>query len=366
MLAKLSGRTRTITIVVAVLLVAAVLVASIPVTRGAVQQAACSLVGVGCPGLPHPVPPDDDRDWRLELSPVEAATWGYYAALGDSFSSGHGADDYADTTDRDTDCYRSANAYPRLLADDFDFAGDLRFLACSNERGARMLEDLGTQSQLDEIVPQTSLLTISIGGNDLAWSRVMQTCMLRVPIVDRYGCVNQGSDVEERMAQFADTLDELLVEIRQRAPDARVLFVGYPRLFPENPDGMYYTLNAADQDWLNEMAVKLNDQIAEAVADADADITGADSVGSVEFVDVYDALDGHEVNSDDPWIHGVLLDRGEARPIDVNRSTFHPTVEGQVAIGEEVDAQVTSGPDRPLYVTRELVDGLTPEALAAN
>lgn len=359
--------TWTITGTIAALLIIALLAVTVPVTRGALEQTACDWAGLACERAPDPPPPEEDTDRRVELPPIEAATWGHYAALGDSYSSGDGADDYAAATTKDLACYRSANAYPELVAEGREFAGGLLFLACSSERGWRMLEELGEPgAQITGISPQTSLVTLGIGGNDLGFSTVLQTCMLRVPFVDHYACVNQEEEIEERMQEFGDTFDELLTEIRDRAPDARVLFVGYPRIFPENPSGMYYTLSSSDQEWLNATTERFNRLLSEAVAEADAEIAEDGGVGSVEFVDVYEALDGHEVGSAKPWVHGVVLDRAGDRPLDIDRSTFHPNADGQAAISTRVDARIESGPDRPIHVTRSTLENLSPELLAVE
>lgn len=358
-----------ITASIASILVICVVVASVPTTRDAVRAAACDLVNLGCPPVPGAPEPDeeDELDWRQEMAPDEAATWGHYAALGDSYSSGDGASDYAEDTQRERDCYRSANAYPHLLEQGNDFAGEMSFHACSGHRGTTLLEEIGADNaQLDALTPETSLVTLGIGGNDIGFSSVLQTCMLRVPFVDSGACVGQEEEIDDRMADFEDTFADLLVEVRERSPDARVLVVGYPRIFTAEPDGMYYTLNSADQSWLNSTIQGFNDQIRSAVREADEAIAGAEAVGSVEFVDTYDALDGHEVTEDEAWVNGVLLDRGSEQAITVDRATFHPTSAGQRAVGEQVEAQVARGPDRSLYVRQDTLDRVAEEPLAAE
>nr|WP_221308366.1 SGNH/GDSL hydrolase family protein [Nocardiopsis mwathae] len=345
-----------------------VIVAAVPATRDGALGLWCDLTGRGCPD--RPVPPEEDDpevpDWRVEMAPVEAATWGHYVALGDSYSSGDGAGDYLPGTARSGGCWRSANAYPQRLTNAYDFAGELGFVACSSQKGTAMLEEIGsTGSQLDQVTPHTSLITLGIGGNDLGFTPVLRTCMVRLPLVEADACTGQEEDIEKRMERFESTFDDLLAELRDRAPDARVVVLGYPRLFAEKPEGMYYTLTVGDQKWLNSTIKRFNLRLENAVNRADAEIYDEGQVGSVEFVDLYTVFRGHEVDADEPWLNGVLL-RDLSDGIRVDRSTFHPNAAGQAAFSDRVAQRVTSGPGRPLFVTRETVENVTPDVLAAE
>ncbi|MDA8372114.1 MAG: SGNH/GDSL hydrolase family protein [Nocardiopsaceae bacterium] len=347
-----------------VLLCIAVL--AIPTTRSGVLDAWCDLTGSGCGAAPGRHEESGSSGWRTQLSPVEAAIWGNYVALGDSYSSGHGADDYAPGTTGEGGCRRSANAYPEKIAAAYDFAGELGFFACSSQKGNAMLEDLGSaDSQLDRVSTHSSLVTLGIGGNDLGFTSILRTCMMRLPVVESHVCVDQEPDIEQRMGVFESTFEDLIAEIRVRAPDARILVLGYPRLFPAEPTGMYYTLTVTDQQWLNRMTKRFNEQIKEAAAEADAEIVDDRQVGSVEYIDVYNSLEGHEVGTEEPWLNGVLL-ADLTGGITIDRSTFHPNALGQSAFGDRVSDQIDDGPERPLYAARETLENASPEVLASE
>ncbi|GAA3725530.1 SGNH/GDSL hydrolase family protein [Salinactinospora qingdaonensis] len=362
-------RTLVVSIVAATLAVSCIVVLAVPVTREALHRAWCDVTAIGCeevPGPPGEDHPGEESDWRVRLDPVEAATWGNYFALGDSYSSGHGAERYVPDTAVSGGCWRSNNAYPKTLVESYEFAGTLALVACSGQRGAAMLEALGSgESQLGQVNRHTSLVTIGIGGNDLGFTSVLKTCMVRVPLLEADACVGQEDEINERMAVFADTFDSLVTEVRDRAPDARVIVVGYPRLFDQEPNGMYYTLTASDQVWLNETIKRFNDQLAEAVEAFDTEIAEEGQVGSVEFVDAYQVLDGHEIGTEEPWVNGVLISELQDG-ITLDTSTFHPTAAGQQAVGRRLAAQVEAGPGRDLYATREIVDGASSEVLAGE
>ncbi|RNL83450.1 SGNH/GDSL hydrolase family protein [Halostreptopolyspora alba] len=359
----LSRRTLILGAAAASLAMVLLVALAVPATRGGVIDAWCTLGG--CPTQePRDTGPEDSGR-LLRMPPEDAATWGNYVALGDSYSSGDGAGDYAPGTD-ENGCWRSANAYPELIADDTDFAGELGFFACSGQRGHAMLDSLDSaDSQIGRITEHTSLVTIGIGGNDLGFTSVLRTCMMRVPLLDSGNCVGQESDIDKRMDKFDDTVDEVLTEIRDRAPDARVLVLGYPRLFPAEPESMYYTLTANDQRWLNEVGQRLNQQLEDAVTEVDEDIVDGDNTGSVEFVDTFNALDGHEVSADEAWVNGVVL-RDLTENVSIDRSTFHPNAEGQHAVSKRIRKQIEEGPDRPLYATRATVNNASPDVLASE
>ncbi|MDA2807835.1 SGNH/GDSL hydrolase family protein [Nocardiopsis suaedae] len=363
-----SGRRGVLLVAAAAVSLLLVLVLAVPVTRGGLAGAWCSLTGSGCaPGEGPPGgKPGSQDDWRLAMDPVEAATWGHYLALGDSYSSGDGAGSYLPGTTGEDGCFRSADAYPSRTSESFDFAGGFGFVACSKHKGSQLLEEAGAEdAQLGAVDEYTSLVSLGIGGNDLGFTPVLRTCMVRVPLVSGGVCQGQEEDVDRRMRAFDDTLDGIIAEVRDRAPDARLLLVGYPRLFPEEPSGMYYTLTAEDQAWLNGKVRAFNDRLRSAAREADREIAEEGDVGSVEFVDVYTALAGHEVNAEEAWLNGVVL-RDLSDGIQVHRSSFHPTAAGQRAFAERIAARIEEGPERDLYVARETVDSAGPEVLARD
>src|SRR5690349_19303808 len=90
-------------------------------------------------------------------SPAEAATEAEYVALGDSYASGVGAAPYDASSGA---CLRSPNNYPHLWA-----AGHpkyaLKDVTCSGATIADVRD-----SQLPALSATTSLVTVTVGGND--------------------------------------------------------------------------------------------------------------------------------------------------------------------------------------------------------
>ncbi|WP_040684545.1 SGNH/GDSL hydrolase family protein [Nocardiopsis halotolerans] len=339
----------------------------LPPTREGLVSLWCEVTGGVCPTQEFPpITEEEQTGWRVRMEPEDAALWGNYVALGDSYSSGDGAGDYVPATAEQGGCWRSENAYPKVIEEEFDFAGSLAFYACSSHEGSEMLEQVGApESQIERVTENTSLVTLGIGGNDLGFIPVLRTCMVRMPLLESSVCVEQEEEIDKRMEEFEKILTEILGEIHDRAPDARILVLGYPRLFPEEPPGMYYTLTKSDQLWLNGLAERFNELIRDVVYEVDGGVYGARETGSVEYVNTFSALSGHEVSTERAWLNGIVLDQlGEGLRVD--RASFHPTAEGQLSIAERVRLQIVEGPERVLYVSRETLDNVDPEQLRSE
>ncbi|GAB3680318.1 SGNH/GDSL hydrolase family protein [Angustibacter aerolatus] len=290
------------------------------------------------------------------LTPYEQAVSGGYVALGDSFSSGEGAGDYAPDSDRDENstwdhvgqflddhlipgdhttkkpenyCHRSGNAYGQIVAGSNDFAGGSSFAACSgavttdfrNPNGGNADE----RAQLDQITKDTSFITFSVGGNDVGFADVLRDCVWD-------GATCQGKH-DAKFAQDLVDLKPKLVQLyrdalSRAAPGARLVVVGYPQLFPDDPSDSYRNLLYADsQVWMNAKGAELNAMLASAAREA-----------GVEFVDPTEAFAGHGIGSDDPWFNDIELGGPGFSPVDPG--SFHPNAAGQAALAALVQEQL--------------------------
>lgn len=283
-------------------------------------------------------------------SPYEQATSGEYVALGDSYSSGEGAWDYEEGTDFDdrddlwpfnddeedhNRCHRSENAYSQIIAHDNDFAGGFTFVACSGATS----EDLETENdqntgedpQLDALDDETSLVTMTMGGNDLGFADVVKDCIVNgeggVSFIDT--CQEKHDErIEEELPQLMEELIDYYEQIQEQAPNAQVVIIGYPPLFdPEVGDSLGNLLFAEDMLWMNEQAAELNAMLAEAAEEA-----------GIQFIDPTEAFAGHGIGSDDPWFND--LDLGGPGFSVADPSSFHPNAAGHAAIAELIQQQL--------------------------
>jgi hypothetical protein len=123
---------------------------------------------------------------------------GSYTAMGDSFSSGEGAvPPYIPPTDTpgSNECHRAYTAYPVRVAQYFGYrqANSFNFGACSGAIVADIWGLDGTQlepgptppggqgnwgepPQITRVSPSNSLVTLSIGGNDIGFSGLAAAC----------------------------------------------------------------------------------------------------------------------------------------------------------------------------------------------
>ncbi|WP_283137737.1 SGNH/GDSL hydrolase family protein [Rhizohabitans arisaemae] len=282
---------------------------------------------------PDPVPP---------VTPAEAAVWGVYTALGDSFSAGIGALADRETASR-PGCGRSELSYAPLIVTEFLFRGGNRFLACSGARVASLFRRYGGQGpQVDGVDGRASLITLTIGGNDLGYAGVLKNCVTSVLWSD--SCREQQPEILARIDVLRADLARLLGELHRKAPRARIVVMGYPRLFPERPSGSVDFVGADEQLWLNEMTRRANEVIRQTVRGVDEEIVAARDGGSAEFADAFTAFDGGEAGTASPYLHALNVDF----PVNVDPRSFHPNEAGNRRLAEVVRAQVHAGPGRPL------------------
>lgn len=221
-----------------------------------------------------------------------------YVALGDSYSSGVGAGSYDSSSGS---CDRSGNAYSALWAAAHAPASYVS-AACS---GATTNSVIG--SQLSALSSATTLVSITVGGNDVGFSSVMETCVLHSTAT----CVSAIAASESEIASaLPGELDSALAAISARAPNARVVVLGYPHLYDLGKSSSCLGLSTIDRTDLNNAADALDGAI-QAAAQRHGDV----------FADVRNQFAGHEICDSGSWLHSVnLLD------IDVS---YHPTAAGQ-------------------------------------
>jgi len=330
-----------------------VLVVSVFVAAGALvalPAARCEVLGIGCRRAPRVEAPaaEPTRSAARRLTPLEAATWGRYVALGDSYSSGEGAYGTPADLDPSNRCRRTSQAYYHDVVKEFRFAGGTAFWACAGATTATVLKGKsGEPPQTSRVGPETSLVTISVGGNDVGFSRVLAGCVVRLPW--SRACKDQGPEIADRMAALRYSLTTVLDAITARAPRARVIVMGYPRIFSERSGARADNISIGDQQWLNARARELNEVIRQVVADRDRQIAATEGQGSVEFVDAYHAFSGHEVGTPEPYVNGLKVDLSA---LAAEPASFHPTRAGYQALARLFVQQIRTGPGRPLHQFR--------------
>ncbi|WP_188194939.1 SGNH/GDSL hydrolase family protein [Nonomuraea sp. SYSU D8015] len=311
---------------------------------GVLPKLTCAVFDAGCPAPERA--PSGRLPQLVRLTPVQVAQSGAYVALGDSYSSGEGVYDLDqrplnDGADR---CHRSTGSYVPLVAQAYRFGGGTAFYACAGATTAQLFSgQYGQRPQITRVGPATSLVTLSIGGNDAGFTKVLTACIAKLPWSS--ACVDQEAAVTRRIERLRTDMRKVLRELRVRAPAARIIVLGYPRPFPEDPVAGVDNLGVEDQRWLNGMTRRLNDTVGAVAAEFDRGIAAFGGTGSVEYVDAYEAFSGHEVGRPEPYLNGLHVDMEELR---VNARSYHPTGEGYRRFADLISKQIAAGPGRPM------------------
>lgn len=236
--------------------------------------------------------------FSLVLTGPAQAAGPSYAALGDSYSAGNGAGNYDSSSG---DCHRSFSAYPYLWKN-AHAPSSFADTSCS---GA-LTTDV-TNSQLGPLNSATGLVSLTIGGNDAGFSDVMTTCVTG----SDSDCVNRVNQAESYAQNTLPArLDATYDAIRAKAPNAKVVVLGYPRM---------YTLNV--------YCVGLSDtkhrKIDEAADVLDNVIANRAAAHGFVFGDVRTTFNGHELCSGDGWLHSLVY--------SPSWESYHPTATGHAS-----------------------------------
>lgn len=231
-------------------------------------------------------------------APAQAAAPAY-VALGDSYSSGTGTRSYISDG---TSCQRSTYAYPSLLAAQRGYA--LNFRACS---GAT-IPDV-TNNQLSALSSTTSYVTISVGGNDAGFADVLTECAMPGWASNCNGAIDGAQSFINNT--LPGRLSTLYSSIRSRATTAKVVVVGYPRIFMGEDCNAFTWFSPSEEARLNQTADLLNSRLSAAA-----------SARGFSFANPTSRFIGHAVCDDVEWINGL------SNPIS---ESYHPNRAGHAS-----------------------------------
>ncbi|MFJ2780819.1 SGNH/GDSL hydrolase family protein [Kitasatospora sp. NPDC087315] len=269
------------------------------------------------------------------------ATPRHYVALGDSYAAGAGVPGQSAGL-----CLRSDRNYGHLVAAALK-AGAYTDVTCAAAKVKAMTQPQYdaflrvNDPQLDAVTADTDLVTLGIGGNDLGTSDlgvgdVIATCLagavvnpLGTPCRDVY---NHGhwdwsswswqygnDDLADRIAAAGPKIADALRRIHAKAPNARVLVVGYPSVLPADGAAcvLRQPITPGDVEYLHGVLGRLNTMLRSTAA-----------AGGATYVDTAAPTAGHDVCSADRWIEGALPG-SPAVP-------FHPNATGEKVMADAV------------------------------
>ncbi|NLE81802.1 MAG: SGNH/GDSL hydrolase family protein [Rhodococcus sp.] len=267
-----------------------------------------------------------------------------YVALGSSFAAGPLISPVVDAN-----CTRSGNNYPHLVAEQLGYR--LTDRSCSGATTASILHKphqpnygLGAPQppQIEAVTANTDLVTVTIGGNDVGhMSRlVADSCATLFErarggsssavfdgLCSTVGTAPSTEPAPDAYAKVEAALEAIVAEVRSRSPEAKVVFVDYLRIVPQDGtvcDAVPLTPERAKK------TVRIHDAVADATARAAKD-TGAQLVRASQLGV------GHSACSDDPWLAGFEV----VQPGSGGAIFYHPNAKGMAAVADQIVKQIS-------------------------
>ncbi|MGW7282412.1 SGNH/GDSL hydrolase family protein [Streptomyces sp. NPDC054844] len=266
---------------------------------------------------------DRGSDRPAEAARAAAPQAGHYAALGDSFSSGLGIPAETDAT-----CGRSDHNYPTLVATAVG-ARESTDVTCAGAETRHVTEAQNTAApQIDAVRPDTSVVTVGIGGNDLDLAGIIGRCVL-LAYLDPQGspCKSSftlfGTDrIGSRINTTAPKVADVLRAVRVKSSQAEVLVVGYPAIVPDDGSACREAIPLAVGDfaWLRDKTRQLNTMLAQRAA-----------AHGATFIDTYGPSVGHDAckPAGVRWLEPAETEAGAG---------FHPNAAGHRSTAETIVA----------------------------
>ena len=237
----------------------------------------------------------------------------------------------------------------------------LEFRACSGAVSADIDSGLigGWPAKVDsEPRSDVDLVTITIGGNDVIFSDVVQACMLyddclddefvprpldrsrpTIDYPDRQPLREWATDA---IGHIKPNLQRVYKSLRTAYPSARILVIGYPYLFNDQPSwrslpdlDCWTVMNRISLDERRELRI-LTDQLNNALVDV---INGV-SDERIEFVSTVAAWHRHEPCGEwGQFTNAVKPALQLLSPVD--GGSFHPNVQGHRQLARLVACYLT-------------------------
>ncbi|CZT30146.1 SGNH/GDSL hydrolase family protein [Pseudomonas cerasi] len=220
-----------------------------------------------------------------------------YVSMGSSYAAGPGVG----TPDpAGASCGRSSSNFADIFARRRHLL--LVDVSCSGATTDNLLYrgQHGLRAQIEMLTPDTRLVTVLIGGNDVDYVRNMLGLSCRA--TGGTNChVVDDAEVKRHFQMLPDALDRVVVEIRHRAPDARIVLVDYLPAVPTDASSECPSLPLSPRDAarMRAVATRLARVIGSAAQRNGVGIVRSSTIGA-----------GHALCSAQPFIAGYHLPGG--------------------------------------------------------
>lgn len=223
-----------------------------------------------------------------------------YVALGDSYSSGTGTRSYT----LNSGCERGVYAYPYLLSQARPNTS-LVFVACGGATTTTLMN-----TQIASVTSTTTLVSVTIGGNDAGFSSVITECAQPAWLSDCAGKVTTAQNFIRNT--LPGRLNTVYSAIKSRAAaGAKVVVLGYPRIFNGEDCNAGTFFSPDDETRLNATADLMRDTIKARAA-----------AYGLTFKDVIPPFVGHAVCDTTEWLNGLSSPTSES---------YHPNRTGHAS-----------------------------------
>ncbi|SDY13180.1 GDSL-like Lipase/Acylhydrolase family protein [Amycolatopsis xylanica] len=309
----------------------------------------------------------------------------FVVAMGDSYSAGEGTNNFYHWSNVDEDgvlkkmsCRQGPDNWSRKtkipgapadigsLDTSHDPRLDYQSVACSGARAHNLLKkntqqegfgnkpegQSGQLTQIDRgfLDKNTTLVELTIGGNDARFTPILKSCALNNPLggcdASDYKMDDDPEPLGVYQRKLASTkikpaVQQVLRQIHETAPNAKIMIMSYPRLFSATTcsverNGWEATaFSEGEQRFLNDFADFFFAEV----------YSGLGALPNVSVIEGQQAIAGHAVCDPDQWLNGILLGgSGGANPpwSVMDGNSFHPKSNGYTAFGALASQKLTS------------------------
>ena len=205
------------------------------------------------------------------------------------------------------------------------------------------------------------LVTITIGGNDVVFSDIVTHCFRYEDCLDRTFTPRPPHPGRETIAYpepqeleawtqaalvlLGANVDRVFSRIEAAYPEARVVALGYPNLFPTgNAPWLWDQIDCASV--LRRVDKDEREALHGRVADLNSSLYDLAVAHDFDFISPTYEWEGHEAcGNDGQYTNAVKPGRQLANPVD--GATLHPNIRGQQQYARLIACYLNSTPETP-------------------
>ncbi len=188
----------------------------------------------------------------------------------------------------------------------------------------------------DEIGGSVDYVTLTIGGNDVEFSKIITTCATK----NYY--LHWGDSIEEQMDKLwrkittiKSNIKDSYTDVATAAPNAEIIVAGYPKLLDQDGNGVVISKKEAAA--VNSNVSKFNNVLETIVNEC------RNEGMKIHFVDVEEEFNNHEAYSDNQWINKIKFP-AQDQELDYKQIgsaySVHPNAEGAKAYARCVNEKI--------------------------